>query len=244
MPLSFRKYRYLTSMLIFYIIISLILPAAVYINSTKNTAINTSADVTKKRTIILDAGHGGEDCGAIGIGNIYEKDLNMQITMKIGEYLSAAGYNVIYTRTEDALLYTDEENIKGMRKIYDLRNRVKIANSYDDALFISIHMNSFGAENCSGLQIYYSAEDSEARNAALKVRESVIQRLQPSNNRNIKEGKDIYVLENSENPALLIECGFISNQAECKKLSEKEYQKELSFAIICGIIEYDKQKGN
>ncbi len=241
---SLKKYRKMFSLLIFFIIISLSLPSVLNLMNLNKLSVNASADVYSKKTVILDAGHGGEDCGAIGIGNIYEKDLNMQITMKIGDYLRAAGYNVIYTRTEDCLLYTEEENIKGMRKIYDLRNRVKIANSYENVLFISIHMNSFGAENCSGLQVYYSVGDNDARNAALKIRESVIYRVQPGNKRTVKEGNGLYILENSKNPALLVECGFISNPEECKKLSEKEYQKELSFAIVCGIIEYDKSKGN
>ena len=82
---------------------------------------------TEKKTVIIDAGHGGEDCGAIGINGAYEKDLNLDITFTLGKYLSAAGYEVIYTRTEDRLLYTEQENIKGFRKVYDLKNRLKIA---------------------------------------------------------------------------------------------------------------------
>lgn len=199
----------------------------------------TSA-ISKKRIIVIDAGHGGEDCGAIGDGNIYEKNLNFQISMKLGEYLSNNGYEVVYTRTEDKLLYKEDENIKGMRKIYDLKNRVAIANSYENALFISIHMNSYGAASCSGLQVYYSPESDGSRNLASSIQGSVVSTLQPTNKRQIKAGKDIYILENSVNNAVLIECGFISNPEECKKLLEKEYQKELSFAIVCGIINYEK----
>lgn len=191
--------------------------------------------------IIIDPGHGGEDCGAVGINGVYEKDLNMQISLKLGEYLSAAGYEVVYTRTEDRLLYTDEQNIKGMRKIYDLKNRVEIANSYSDALFVSIHMNSFGAESCSGLQVYYSPSNEEARNAAERVQSSVVERLQKTNSRKTKAGDGIYVLENTAIPSILIECGFISNSEECRQLSEKEYQKELSFAILCGIIAWKSE---
>ena len=194
-----------------------------------------------KKTVIIDAGHGGEDVGAIGIGEIYEKDLNMQISQKLGEYLNAAGYNVIYTRTDDRLLYTEEQNVKGMRKINDLKNRVAIANAYTDAIFVSIHMNYYGQPSCSGLQVYHSI-DADSKALAESVQNSVKYTLQPSNSRTIKEGKDIYVLENCNLPAVLIECGFISNADECKKLSEKEYQKELCFSILCGIIEYEKNR--
>lgn len=194
-----------------------------------------------EQTVIIDAGHGGEDVGAIGVCEIYEKDLNMQISEKLGEYLNAAGFRVIYTRTEDRLLYTDEQNIKGMRKIYDLKNRMAIANAYTNAIFISIHMNFYGHPSCSGLQVYH-AFDSDSKLLADAIQLSVKNTLQPTNKRTIKEGKDIYVLENCNLPAILIECGFISNPEECKKLSEKEYQKELCFSILCGIIEYEKNR--
>ena len=204
-----------------------------------NDYIQTSSQ-EEKLTVIIDAGHGGEDCGAIGKNNVYEKELNMQISLKLGDYLSAAGYTVVYTRTEDKLLYSDDENIKGMRKIYDLKNRIEIANAYENAIFISIHMNSYGYENCKGLQVYHSSNNNSSA-LAQAVQDSVCTKVQPTNKRTIKNGNDLYVLQHSLNPAILIECGFVSNAEECKKLCEKEYQKELSFAILCGIIEYEKK---
>ena len=213
-----------------------------YITKANHSEETISLNSKECKTIIIDPGHGGEDCGAIGVTGIYEKDLNMQISKKLGDYLRAAGYNVIYTRTEDKLLYTEEENIKGMRKIYDLKNRTNIANSYSDAIFISIHMNSYGNENCSGLQVYHTPGNEEAKKLALNVQSSVKSSLQANNKRTIKSGENIFLLENSANPAILIECGFISNTEESTKLSEKEYQKELCFSILCGIIEYVKQR--
>lgn len=195
---------------------------------------------SEKRTVIIDAGHGGEDCGAIGVGGVYEKDLNFDISLKLGEYLSEAGYKVIYTRKDDKLLYTEAENIKGMRKIYDLKNRVSIANETENGIFISIHMNSYGSASASGLQVYYSQNTEGSRELASQIQKQVKEAVQPTNKRAIKSGENMYLLENSTNDAVLIECGFISNPAECEKLLEKEYQKELCFAILCGIINYDK----
>jgi N-acetylmuramoyl-L-alanine amidase len=199
----------------------------------------TSNLMNDKYTVIIDAGHGGEDCGAIGNDNTYEKDLNLQISLKLGEYLKNAGYEVIYTRTDDRLLYTEEQNIKGMKKIYDLKNRVDIANSYENSLMISIHMNSFGQENCSGLQVYHSGSEKSKKLASM-IQDVVVKDLQKTNKRTVKAGSDLYILKNTIGTAVLIECGFISNSEECKKLSEKEYQKELCFAIVCGIIEYTR----
>ena len=199
-------------------------------------------DEKSERVFILDAGHGGEDCGAIGINGTYEKDLNFAITMELGCQLSDLGYNVIYTRTEDKLLYTEEENIKGLRKIYDLKNRVRIAEGYPNATFVSLHMNSFFDPKYDGLQVFYSGNNEESYTFAVSVQAQVKEKLQPSNNRSIREGKGLYLMENLSCPAILIECGFISNPSECEKLCEKEYQKQLCFAILCGIIDVNTKK--
>lgn len=195
------------------------------------------------RVIVIDAGHGGEDPGAIGVNGIFEKNINLDIALLIGEELKSRGYTVVYTRTTDKMLYLPEENIKGMRKISDLKNRCKIASGYDDAIFVSIHMNSYGSSKYSGLQVYYKNESSESSILASLIQNSVKRSIQQSNSRQIKNGKDIYLLDHIESTAVLIECGFLSNKDECQKLSEKEYQKELSFSIVCGIIEYIEENG-
>ena len=204
--------------------------------------MNANAAPDEQRLVILDAGHGGEDCGAVGVDGTYEKDLNMQIALEVGAALGEKGYTVIYTRTEDKLLYTEEENIKGIRKISDLKNRCKIANEYPGALFVSIHMNSYSGAKYSGLQVYYSEGDDASRTLAGKIQASVRALVQNENKRTTKSGKGIYVLENTEPVSVLVECGFLTNPEECKKLSEKEYQKQLSSAIVCGIIEYKEGK--
>ena len=197
--------------------------------------------LTEEKLVIIDAGHGGEDCGAIGKNGVYEKDLNLEIAFLLGQRLSEMGYAVIYTRTNDALLYRESENIKGIRKISDLKNRCKFGAENPNAIFVSIHMNTFGDSAYSGLQVYYSVKNEESRLLAENIQDNVKTRLQQKNNRKTKLGKSMYLMENLENAAVLIECGFLSNTEECKKLCEKEYQKELSFAIVCGIIEYKNE---
>ena len=202
-----------------------------------------SADaIPYDKIIILDAGHGGEDPGAIGVTGVYEKDLNLQLVQEIGKALEEKGYIVVYTRTNDRLLYNEDQNIKGIRKISDLKNRCQAANKYPDSILVSIHMNSFGDGKYSGLQVYYSPGDNDSRLLADKIQSSVKESLQKDNNRVIKQGDGMYLLENTEPTAVLIECGFLTNKTECEKLSQKEYQKELSFSIVCGIIEYVEEK--
>ena len=193
------------------------------------------------RVIIIDAGHGGEDSGAIGTNGTYEKDINLAIALIIGDELTKRDYTVVYTRTEDKMLYLPEENIKGMRKISDLKNRCKLTMQYDDCILVSIHMNSYGASKYSGLQVYYADGNESSRALANKIQNAVRKDLQPENKRQIKNGKSLYLLENSQGTPVIIECGFLSNEKECENLSKKEYQKELSFSIICGIIEYIKE---
>ena len=192
----------------------------------------------ERNLVIIDAGHGGEDPGAIGVDGVYEKDLNLEIANELAEALTAEGFAVLLTRTTDKLLYTDAENIKGIRKISDLKNRCKIAAEYPNAIFVSIHMNSYGSAKYSGLQVYYSTSDEKSEALAAKIQTAVKSGLQPDNNRTIKPGRDMYILENLTNVAVLIECGFLTNADECKKLSQKEYQKQLCLAIVCGIIDY------
>ena len=201
-------------------------------------AVSTAASAETGKVIIIDAGHGGEDAGAIGINGAYEKDLNLAIALEVGKELTNRGYTVIYTRTEDKMLYLPEENIKGMRKISDLKNRCKLTDAYEDCILVSIHMNSFGSSKYSGLQVYYADGNEESRMLATKIQNSVREELQPENKRQVKNGKSLYLLENSNGTPVIIECGFLSNESECEKLSQKEYQKQLSFSIICGIIEY------
>lgn len=224
----------------FVFVFALIFTAMLLINVDAYITEQTSADAEggKGRVIIIDPGHGGEDPGAIGPGGVYEKDLNLEIARLIHDELKTLGYDVVLTRDDDKMLYSPEENIKGMRKISDLKNRCKIAAEYDNPIFISIHMNSFGSSKYSGLQVYYADEDNESYSLAASVQASVKASLQPENNRVIKNGKDLYLLQHCNGVPIIIECGFLTNTNECEKLSQKEYQKQLSSSIVCGIIEY------
>ncbi len=227
------------------ILITLILALSVVAEHIKHAYgaelyIQASAGAESDKIIIIDAGHGGEDAGAIGVNGIYEKDLNLAVALEIGKELENKDYVVVYTRTDDRMLYKPEQNIKGIRKLSDLKGRCEVANRYPDSLFVSIHMNSFSSSKYSGLQVYYSEKNEESRNMAQAIQTAVKENFQPQNNRKTKSGKDMYLLENIENPAVLIECGFLTNSEECEKLSKKEYQKQLSFWIVCGIIEYMK----
>jgi len=182
--------------------------------------------------IVIDAGHGGEDCGTVSADGTLEKDLNLAVAEHLAALFRSAGYRVVMTRTEDRLLYTEEQNIKGQRKQYDLKNRLLISEEYENGILISIHMNSFPSQKYSGTQIWY-ANDNVSQRLAQTVQSEIARTLQPDNHRTImRSTQDLYLLSRSTHPALLIECGFLSNEAECARLRTEEYQKRLSFVIF------------
>ena len=227
-----------------FLLIALTLILAVILNFLTEEAVVSDGDMQDSSVcVIIDAGHGGEDCGAIGVNGVYEKDINLEISNILYEMLKAVGIDVIMTRTEDRLMYTEKQNIKGQRKLYDLKNRLQIANAHPNAIFVSIHMNNFSSSKYSGLQVYYSKNTESSSYLAKIIQTSVRDNLQKNNDRKIK-GADssIYLLDRAENTAVLVECGFLSNYEECNKLSEKEYQRELSFCIFCGIIKFKESQ--
>lgn len=188
-------------------------------------------------TIIIDAGHGGEDGGAVAADGTMEKNLNLLVASKVACILKASGYPVLMTRSNDSMLYTDPDS--GSKKMQDLRERINIANSAEDGIFVSIHMNKFSQEKYSGLQVFFSKNDSKSRDLANCIQNTVKNTLQSENNRESKPaGSNIYILENIEIPAVLVECGFLSNPEECALLNSEDYRKELACAISLSLIEF------
>ena len=190
-------------------------------------------------TLIIDAGHGGEDGGAVGVNGEFEKDLNLEIAFILRDMALSAGYETVMTRTEDILLYDRNVDYKGRKKALDLLARVKIAEKYENAIFVSIHMNAFPEKQYSGLQVYYSKNNPLSEALAKDIQDGVRLALQEKNNRKIKPAaSNIYLLDRITLPSVLIECGFLSNPEECEKLSTDEYRKELALAIFLPLSKY------
>ena len=131
------------------------------------------------------------------------------------------------------------------QKVSDMQNRVSMINSSDKNILISIHQNKFEQSQYSGAQIFYSDNLPESAKLAEKIRLSVTGLLQPDNKRELKtDGDSIYILKNAQVPAVIVECGFLSNVEEAKKLSDEKYQTEMAFAIYCGFLDYNKSAAN
>ncbi len=187
--------------------------------------------------VIIDAGHGGIDSGTVGVNGALEKDLNFIFAQTLAAMFKEAGVRVIMTRTEDALVLKAEDETASSKKSRDLANRLAMADSEPDALLISIHMNSYPIEKYSGFEAYYSENHPDSLKYANAIVAAVKADHEPENRRPVKKGKNIYLLEHAQNPAVLLECGFLSNASDAKKLSDKDYQKELCFSIFCAIMD-------
>lgn len=189
-----------------------------------------------RKTIVVDPGHGGEDCGAIGINGALEKDINLDISENLCELLRFAGYEVIPTRTEDVLLYDRNVDYEGRKKVLDLAARRKIAEQAAPDIFVGIHMNSFPQAKYSGLTVYYSKNNQLSFRAAETMRRDVVAQLQPSNERQLKAaGSNIFLLDRLSCPAVLIECGFLSNENECELLCTETYRQKLSYVLYSSL---------
>lgn len=189
--------------------------------------------------IVLDAGHGGIDGGTSTKDGTVEKDINLAITQKLRDMLTLSGYQVVMTRDSDQSIHSDEATTIHDKKVSDLKNRLSIMQTYPNGLFISIHQNHFSESKYSGAQVFYSPNRSESESLAEQIQSAFQEKLQSSNTRQIKPaGKDLYLMWNAKIPAVLVECGFLSNETEAKLLSEEEYQQKVAFVIYCGILNF------
>lgn len=201
-----------------------------------NWARPVTTSVTERvagRTVVIDAGHGGIDPGAIGPGGIQEKDITLAVALELEKLLNRAAIHTIMTRTGD---YDLADADAKLRKSQDLARRVEIGRNGTADVFISLHANSFPNPNYSGAQTFYFPNRTLDQMLAEKIQSSLVQRLGP--NRRQANGADYYVLRESTVPAVVVELGFLSHPSEGELLADANYQKRLAEAIYHGILDY------
>lgn len=205
-----------------------------------NEPINISTHSYNKTisSVIIDAGHGGFDGGAV-VEDVFEKDINLKIANTLALMLECAGIKVIRTRSGDFSTESDPNLTISARKKSDMRNRLDIAKNNPNSLFISIHLNKFPLASAKGAQIFYGVKNENSSALAENIRSSIVSLVQKENNRTLKKGtKSTYILYNSPIPTVIVECGFMSNKEELEQLLSEEYQQKISFAIFKGIIDF------
>ncbi len=219
------------------VLILLIISIAVCYTLTGISYRAVSENTAFRPTIVIDPGHGGEDSGAISINNMLEKDLNLQIALKLKAFLLSNGFDVKMTRETDIAIYDEEETDNKKRS--DLLNRVDIFNASASNIVISIHQNKFTQSQYSGAQIFYSPNNFRSEYLAENIRMSIVSLLQQDNERQCKKaGSEILILNNTEVPCVMVECGFLSNEIEALELSNDSYQYNMAYCICLGFLEY------
>lgn len=227
-----NNFRY-TSLLPIYAIILVALLSITIGGSKVISVISENTSVEIRRTVVIDAGHGGVDGGATSCTGVLESQINLEIAQKLNDLFNLLGINTVMIRNTDCSVYTEGKTIS-QKKISDLKERVRIVNSYENCVLISIHQNLFAEEKYSGAQVFY-AHTPESQKLAKSIQSSFIKTINPNSHRQEKQADSIYLMQHIQCPGVLVECGFISNPQEERLLRDKSYQQKICSVIACSV---------
>ena len=215
----------------------LVLVAAVVCgrNGGVREAASKQANHTDSRLVIIDAGHGGDDPGKIGVDGVQEKDLNLKMALALRDLLEQQDVEVLMTREDAGGLYDERTSNK---KVQDMRRRCELINREKPACVVSIHQNSYHEESIHGAQVFYYKTSKESGELAKILQKELARVVEPTNHRQAKANDTYYLLKRTEAPTVIVECGFLSNWDECAKLQNEEYQAKLVWAIQMGVLKY------
>jgi len=187
--------------------------------------------------LIIDPGHGGEDGGAIGVDGTIEAQINLEIARKAAEFANMMGYKVVMTRIEDISIHDSDADTLRQKKVSDLKNRVSLCEQIDNGILLSIHQNSFPeATAVQGAQVFYNDIEG-SRELAYTIQHALNQYVNIGHTKEAKYiGENSYLMKNVSCPAVLVECGFLSNPTECKMLNSEEHQNRIVFTVIGSLI--------
>ena len=198
------------------------------------------ADSPKKiYTIVIDAGHGGRDNGCSGSNGSVESEINLSISKKLKDYLETLGINVVMTRLDGNGLY--EANVDNYKQS-DMDKRIEIITDAQPDMVISIHQNSYNDSSQKGAQVFYQEEDLVSCEFASAVQSQLIAQL--PNARMEANSGDYYILKECKLPAVLVECGYLTNEEEETLLMSDKYRSQVAYSIMCGVVKYFDLCGN
>lgn len=216
------------------IFILLAITISIFSSINKNS-IEVSSTPISSHLVILDAGHGFPDGGAVGTDGTEEANINLDIVLKIQKLLEASGCSVILTRSDQNGIYDfDAKN----KKKSDLINRTKFANESDAEIFISIHLNKIDITSCSGWQTFYQIDNSNSKELANYIQVNLNTTIEKNKTREILPLTGKYLMDNIKIPTVTVECGFLSNTSDLINLKNDSYQEKLAWGIYEGIIDY------
>lgn len=209
-----------------------------FVNKTETQVKVSARYYNSLPKVIIDPGHGGFDGGAVAFDGTNEKDINLKIAKKLETVLRFYGFSTVMTRTSDIAINDSGEKIRSQKKS-DMYNRLQFMEKNRDAVFISIHLNKYTTSAASGAQTFYSDNFPESKTLADEIQKSIAVLLEPYNKRVIKKGtSDAFLLYNAKTPAVIVECGFLSNRRDLEQLKSDDFQRKMAFAIANGVINF------
>ncbi len=219
-----------------YVSFSLLLCAAVLLGTLLLSRLGTavavmSAQQDTAQTVVIDPGHGGVDGGAVSVTGVHESGINLEISLRLRDLLELLGVRTAIVRETDISIHTLGTTIS-QKKVSDIRNRVEFVAHTPGALLVSIHQNQFQESKYRGAQVFY-AKTTGSQPLAERLQSQLAAQLDPNNHRQCKKATDIYLMEHVQCPAVLVECGFLSNRTEEALLRDATYQKKLAAVIAC-----------
>ena len=198
-------------------------------------AVQTAGNT--ETTLVIDAGHGGFDGGAVGADGTTEQDINLSIAKRVQVLANFFGVPTAMTRSDENALDYDPSRTVRENKIADIKAREKLVNGIPSPVFLSIHLNKFSDAQYHGAQVFYSAGNAESKPLAEQIQQCLIDGCDPTNHRQAKQADSaIYLMKKLNCPAVIIECGFLSNPEEERRLRDETYHKQLAAAVICGYL--------
>ena len=203
--------------------------------------VENSKAKTGEVCVVIDAGHGGDDPGKIGVNKAKEKEINLKIAQKIKELLEKEKIKVVMTRTDDGGLYQQNSSNK---KVEDMRKRCEIISKAKPVFTVSIHQNSYPQESVKGAQVFYYGQSQQGEKLAKTLQQVLIEQLDPQNHRQAKANESYFMLKKTESPTVIVECGFLSNYEEAQLLVTDEYQQKVAQAVAAGILQCLKTDKN
>ena len=222
--------------IIVYLSVIVLFLAGTYWGSIGISVVASQIPIERHHTIVIDAGHGGEDGGATSCTGKLESSFNLEISLRLQDLFHLLGYNTKMIRTSDQSIYKNAATI-AQKKISDLKERVRITNEQESGYLVSIHQNTYSDRQYKGAQVFY-AETDGSRQLAEKLQQELVRTLNPGSNRKVKRADGIYLMQHITCPGVLIECGLISNLEEEALLRQAEYQQKLCCVIVCTVTEF------
>ena len=212
----------------------------VLISRNSSVAVSSSDGIKNRTVVIIDAGHGGEDGGAISCSGVFESQINLQIAQKLNHIMHLFGWKTYMIRKEDVSVYTEGTTLS-QKKVSDLKERVRIVNSMPRAVLISIHQNHYSDSRYWGAQVFFAPSDG-SKLLAESIQNNFLSTINSESRRNIKPADGIYLMQHCTCAAVLVECGFLSHFEEEAMLRNPVYQQNLSAIIAVSFSTYMKDR--